>query len=140
MLKLVNPPPTGGRIPPTGFIGFNEYIFSLNVIKNTHRPWSNIVEAASPAAATVVVIIGASLCLILLLLIKHVKRQKFRILDEESLPHDCKLRLDQTTLPHDGKLGLDEETSSSLLIKRRPPNVPDIFSNLPTWRRLEESW
>ena len=34
----------------------------------------------------------ASICLILLLLIKHAKRQRFRIQDEEFLLHDRKLR------------------------------------------------
>ena len=124
MPKLIIPPSTGGRPPSIRFI---EYIFSLNVLKHTHRLWTSIVEAASPAAVIVIVITGASLCLILPLLIRHVKRQKFRVPDEEYLPHDCKLRL-------------DEKTSLSLLIERRPPNVPGIFSDLPAWRLHEESW
>ena len=73
MLKLVNPPPTSGRIPPISFISFNKYIFSLKVIKNSYRMWSNIVEVASPAVATVIIIIRASLYLILFLLIKYLK-------------------------------------------------------------------
>jgi len=91
MLKLVNPHPlTGGYISPISFISFNKYIFFLNVIKNTYKLWSNIVEVASPAAATIIVIIRAILYLILLL-----QARKFRILDEESLPYNGKLMLDK---------------------------------------------
>lgn len=65
------------------------------------------------------VIMRAGLCLILLLLVKHMKRQKLRILDEESLPHGC-------------KLSLDEKTNSSFVTERRAPNVPDIVM---VWRK-----